>query len=166
MRTIRIAPSVPVKTGFSRLPVAAPAWRLPDAANKPHELTAFAGRPLMLVFFQHLSCVHCSEQLQAIAKNRQRFIELGWSVAGIGSESQAELAESLQNAEKNLPLLLADPSLEVFKKYGCFSEEPLHGIFLIDGKRRVCWQRVGIEPFTDFDRLCAEGKKALTESNQ
>ena len=48
--------------------------------------------------------------------------------------------------------MLADPKLELFKRYRAFDDfedQPLHGTFLIDAEGDVRFQRISADPFLE-----------------
>jgi alkyl hydroperoxide reductase subunit AhpC len=50
-------------------------------------------------------------------------------------------------------LILADADQDVFKKYGCYDNGPLHGVFIIDEHGQIRWQTIGDTAFMDVDAV-------------
>ena len=56
----------------------------------------------------------------------------------------------------DLGAMLADPTLDAFKKFRChddFEHRPLHGTFFIDRQGKVRFQRISADPFLDVSFL-------------
>lgn len=52
----------------------------------------------------------------------------------------------------------------MFKQWNCwdeFSDEALHGTFLVDPKGRILWQDISLRPFEESDWLLAECRRLL-----
>lgn len=159
MQVVRIQPA-PGKAreakGAVVPPRAAPAWKLKDAKGAVHELKEFAGRRVVLVFFRGAACPHCVEQLQALAKRRKDFEAAGINVVAISSDP----VEATAKDKAEWPfLVLADGGHEVFKGYGCYDRQPMHGVFAIDAGGRIHWQKVSETPFTDLDKILEVGER-------
>jgi FtsP/CotA-like multicopper oxidase with cupredoxin domain/peroxiredoxin len=145
-----------VRGGLGQLPAKAPPWSLADAENRIHGGGPIAGKARLLVFYWGLGCIHCRRQLISLASHREALADAKIKVVAIGPDSPEELKKALaiKGVADSIPfLLLADPSLEAFRKYGCFDGTVLHGVFLIDDRGVVHWQYVGDEPFMDVDDL-------------
>ncbi len=153
---------------FRWQPSPAPAWALDDHRQQEYSLGAFAGRPILVIFYLGHGCLHCVEQLHAFAPKTQDFQEAGIEIIAISSETLDDLRKTLESFESDgqpMPFpLLSNDSLDVFRDYRCyddFEQEPLHGTFLIDGRGKIRWQDVGYEPFTDVEFLLAESRRLL-----
>jgi FtsP/CotA-like multicopper oxidase with cupredoxin domain/peroxiredoxin len=146
------APTRPAKRarGMPRLPWAAPDWSLEATDGRRFRRQSFEGRHLLLVFHRGLDCLHCSEQLSALAKAAPQFSALGVEVAAISPQwpPEAEVRAASKRLGIGFPLL-ADPTLSVFRDHGCYENEPLHALFLIDVDGQIRWQAVTEQPVTD-----------------
>jgi peroxiredoxin len=149
-------------------PAAAPNFTLPAGKGDPVSLESRRGKPLVLVFYLGYGCLHCTEQLNAIAGRIGDFKTAGLPVLAISTDTVAELAKSQDNysAEgKPFPFpLVADPDLSTFKAYGThddFEGKALHGTFLLDPRGRVLWSDIAADPFMDLDFLIGESKRLL-----
>jgi peroxiredoxin len=144
-------------------PWPAAGWSLPDAAGRTVRLADYRGRPVVVIFYLGMGCVHCVEQLQKFAPKAKDFADAGIDLVAIGTDTVESLKTSA--ARDKLPLtVLADPGLTTFRSYKVFDDfehVPLHGTVLIDGAGRVRWQVIGAEPFGDVDFLLAEAKRLL-----
>ncbi len=157
---------------FRWKPVSALPWKLPDSTGKCLSLADYRGRPVVVVFYLGFGCLHCVEQLQAIAPKMDAFREAGLEIVAVSTESQSELAQALESYEKggdSVPFpLVADPKLATFRAYRAyddFEKTPLHGTFLVDASGDVRWQDVGHEPFTKIDFLLKEAKRLLANDS-
>ncbi len=157
---------------FRWKPVSALPWKLPDSTGKCLSLADYRGRPVVVVFYLGFGCLHCVEQLQAIAPKMDAFREAGLEIVAVSTESQSELAQALESYEKggdSVPFpLVADPKLATFRAYRAyddFEKTPLHGTFLVDASGEVRWQDVGHEPFTKIDFLLKEAKRLLANDS-
>ncbi|MEJ6573011.1 MAG: redoxin domain-containing protein [Akkermansiaceae bacterium] len=148
-------------------PPAAPSFSLPDQHKKPISLTEYRGKPLILVFYLGAGCLHCTEQLTAMADRYSEFKKAGLPILAISTDSVADLKKSQENYEKgDIPFpLVSDFKKKIFKEYTAhddFENEPLHGTFVIDKKGRVLWSDISADPFMDIDFLIKESKRLLT----
>jgi len=157
---------------FRWKPAPASPWRLPDSTGKRLSLADYQGRPVVVVFYLGFGCLHCVEQLQAIAPKMDAFRKAGLEIVAISTESKPELAKALAAYEKggdSVPFpLVADPKLATFRAYRAyddFEKVPLHGTFLVDASGDVRWQDVSHEPFTEIDFLLKEAKRLLANDS-
>jgi peroxiredoxin len=146
-------------------PVEAPEWKLPDADAQPHQLADYKGRPVLLVFYLGYGCLHCAEQLQAIAQKQTEFAKRGIALVAISSDSIPALKKSLDRykSEPSLPFqLVSDSSFDIFKKYHAyddFESSPLHASILIDAAGKIRWTDVGPDPFMNIDFVLGEADR-------
>jgi peroxiredoxin len=152
-------------------PRAAPAWRFPAAAGGELSSAYFQGKPVIVIGYLGVGCVHCVGQLKTFGPMQKEFTDAGISLVAVSTESLSQIKDSLSSGKLGVDLLvpiLADPGLTFFKAfraYDDFEGMPLHGTFLIDGAGRVRWQDVSYEPFTDARFLLAEAKRLLALSS-
>lgn len=149
-------------------PAGAPDFTLPQGKGDPMGLESHRGKPLVLIFYLGYGCLHCSEQLNAIADRIRDFNAAGLPVLAISTDTVAGLAKSQENysAEGDaFPFpLLADPEMSTFKAYGThddFEGKAMHGTFLLDQKGRILWSDIAADPFMDIDFLIRESKRLL-----
>jgi len=155
---------------FRWAPTPATSWTLAGAAGRDVSLDDYRGQPVVAIFYLGSGCLHCVEQLQKFAPLASEYAAAGISLVGISSEPLDTLAGSLArlSPKETFPFpLAADPTMNVFRSYRCFDEfedQPLHGVFLIDGEGLVRWHDVSFEPFTDAKFLLEEAKRLLGKS--
>jgi peroxiredoxin len=157
---------------FRWKPAPASPWKLPDSTGKRLSLADYQGRPVVVVFYLGFGCLHCVEQLQAIAPKMDAFRKAGLEIVAVSTESKPELAKALASYEKggdSIPFpLVSDPKLATFRAYRAyddFEKVPLHGTFLVDASGDVRWQDVSYEPFTEIDFLLKEAKRLLANDS-
>jgi peroxiredoxin len=157
---------------FRWKPAPASPWKLPDSTGKHISLADYRGRPVVVVFYLGFGCLHCVEQLQALAPKVDAFRKAGLEIVAVSTESQPKLAKALASYEKggdSIPFpLVADPELATFRAYRAyddFEKVPLHGTFLVDASGDVRWQDVSYEPFTEIDFLLKEAKRLLANDS-
>ncbi|MGE0145378.1 MAG: redoxin domain-containing protein, partial [Planctomycetota bacterium] len=148
-------------------PQPAPSLALPATNGATIDLSSRRGKPTLVVFYLGFGCLHCIEQLQAIAPRAAAFRDQGIEILAIGTDEVEDAAESLDALDpaERFPFpLLADPKLDAFRAWRChddFEAMPLHGTFLVDGDGLVRWQDISFEPFTGIDWLLVESKRLL-----
>lgn len=149
-------------------PTLAPDFTLPNQHNQPVSLQSYRGKPLILIFYLGYGCLHCSEQLNAIAARFGDFKTAGLPVLAISTDQVSELQKSQANyaAEgSTFPFpLVADGEKKIFQAYGThddFEAKALHGTFLIDPKGRILWSDIAADPFMDLDFLLKESERLL-----
>ena len=125
-----------------------------------------AGKPHILVFYLGAGCLHCSEQLTAMADRYSDFKKAKLPILAISTDKVADLKKSQDNYEKGaIPFpIVSDHQKEIFKKFSAhddFENQPLHGTFLVDGKGRVLWADVSADPFMEIDFLIKESNRLL-----
>lgn len=153
---------------FRWQPAPAPDWLLPEADGTLQSMRGYRGRPVLMVFYLGYGCLHCAEQLQAIAPKVEEFEKAGISIVAISSDNIEGLGKSQENYDgEKIPFpLVANPSHDVFKQfraYDDFEDLPLHGTFLIDGKGQIRWQDISYDPFMDVEFLLNESKRLLDQ---
>ena len=155
---------------FRWSPGDAPEWALPDVDGKTRSLHDYVGRPVIVVFYLGYGCLHCAEQLQAIAKKNDEIRAAGFEIVAISTDQQVNLKRAYENFEGGFPFpLVADPEMTVFRQYRCFDDfekAALHGTFVIDAHGKVRWQDISYEPFMDTDFLIKEGRRLISFDHQ
>lgn len=147
-------------------PWAATDFSLPLADGRPITLRQFSNRPVLLVFYLGHECLHCVEQLKALAPWAEKFAQAGVEIVAISTDTQPDLNKAWERAGvESFPFsLAADPQWAAFRAwraYDDFENVPLHGTFLVDGRGRVRWQDISYQPFTEFDFLLSETRRLL-----
>lgn len=151
---------------FRWQPSPATSFVLKDVDGKPHSLSDYTGRPVVLLFFLGHGCLHCAEQLHAFAAMKQQFDDAGFELLAVSSDNAEGLKESIDDYKKGpLPIsLVSDENKETFKAYRCyddFEDQPLHGTFVVDGQGNVRWQDISYEPFMDGKFVLEEACRLL-----
>ncbi len=134
------------------VPEASVAWALPDAAGTTRKSAEFAGRTSVLVFSKGYGCVHCAEQIRVFSEQADQFKKRGVDVVFISTDSVKSLAAARGDAAPPF-VLLADADCKVFRSYGCYRDEPLHGAFLIDSAGKILWHSIASGPLLSVEPL-------------
>jgi peroxiredoxin len=148
-------------------PPAAPGFSLPDQHKKPVSLASYRGKPVILIFYLGAGCLHCTEQLTAMADRYEDFKKAGLPILAISTDDIANLKDSQDNYTKgDIPFpIVSDAPKTVFKQYAShddFEDQPLHGTFVLDGKGRMLWSDISADPFMEIDFLIKESKRLLS----
>ena len=128
-------------------PQLAKGFDLPRGLGGRSTYADYQGRPLLIVFFLGFGCAHCVAQLSDLDPLTPKFRAAGIEVVTIGTDDLDQVKAARQAADENGvdPLhfdVLCDKEAEVFKQWGAwdeFSNEALHGTYLLDGKGRILW---------------------------
>ncbi|MGJ8697380.1 MAG: peroxiredoxin family protein [Verrucomicrobiaceae bacterium] len=147
-------------------PPAAPDFNLPDQHGKNLALTSQKGKPFILVFYLGAGCLHCTEQLTAMADRYPDFQKAKLPILAISTDPVDQLKESQDNYTKGtIPFpIVSNSAKDIFKAYTAhddFEDQPLHGTFIIDPSGRILWQDISADPFMDLDFLIKEGQRML-----
>ena len=150
-------------------PPNAPEFLLPAA--KSGQMTGLKDLkgPTIVVFYLGLGCIHCVEQLNELRPRYKDFKDAGIEIVAIGTDDVNEVKASILDAiEVDGPPtpfeILSDPKHDAFKSFHCwdeFTNEALHGTFLIDAKGRIRWRDISEEPFMQTDFLLKESQRLL-----
>jgi peroxiredoxin Q/BCP len=133
----------------------APAFRLNDQHGKPHTLTDYAGRPVVLYFYPKDDTPGCTAESCAFQDNLPKFRTGKAAVLGVSILDERSKAKFAEKYGLAFPLL-ADADHEVAEKYGVWQEKSRYGrkymgivrtTYLIgpDGKVRKRWDNVKVE---------------------
>ncbi|MGB6219576.1 peroxiredoxin family protein [Haloferula sp.] len=151
-------------------PPAAPRFNIYDQFSTRFSPSNIFGwkKPVILIHYLGHSCLHCAEQLNAMAEQIDEFEAAGLAVVAVSTDQPEDLEKSQANYNaggEEFPFqLLADPDLDTFRAYGAYDEfekQALHGTFLISPDRKLLWSDIGAEPFMDLDFLLEESKRLL-----
>jgi FtsP/CotA-like multicopper oxidase with cupredoxin domain/peroxiredoxin len=133
----------------------APALRLPAAGGGDVDLEAVRGRPVMLVFFRGMGCVHCIEELQKLVRDSRELAGRATIVA-VSSEPIDNATEALKflNPASGLDVKIAiDADGKAFRAFGCYEDGPMHGLFVIDPSGTIRAGYSGETPFADAAKV-------------
>src|SRR5262249_55590183 len=162
-------------------PFPAEPFALADTKGATWSLAEHKGRNVVVLFFLGGRCAHCMQQLQLFGAEVGALRKLDTDLVAVSSDDAEATRKLKDNAEGvKFPLpMLADPKLEVFKRYRAYDDfegQPLHGTFLVDAAGNVRYQRVSADPFLDVDfikdeaarvnRLLGRGRPAATAARR
>ncbi len=154
-------------------PPAAPDFILPRGKQQgTMSIKDFGGKPTLVVFYLGFGCIHCVEQLNELRPRYKDFKNAGIEIVAIGTDDPNEVKAAIQDSIEidgpQTPFeILCDPKGETFKAFHCwdeFTDEALHGTFLIDGKGKVRWRDISEEPFMDTDYLLKECQRLTSQA--
>ncbi len=104
----------------------APAFILPDQDGKPHSLSEYAGKWVLLYFYPKDDTPGCTIEACTIRDQFEGFQNIGAVVLGVSTDSV--VSHKKFAAAYALPFtLLADEHKEVVGKYGVFGEKKFMG---------------------------------------
>ena len=76
---------------FRWQPAPAPKWLLPDSLGQLRSLQDYRDRPVIIIFYLGYGCLHCAEQLQALAPRTSDFAEAGIDIVAISTDGVVDL---------------------------------------------------------------------------
>jgi len=158
-------PSLDSLGPFRWSPSMAPIWSAVSSEGEMRSTKHFSRRPVVLILYLGIGCVHCAEQLKEFSPLVAKFREAEMDVIGISTENLSQLQSGLRGYDGQMQIpLMANPELDIFKSFRCFDDfegQPLHGTFLIDTRGRIRWQDIGHQPFMDPSFLLKEAKRLI-----
>jgi peroxiredoxin Q/BCP len=133
----------------------APAFKLTDQNGKPHKLSDYAGRPVVLFFYPKDDTPGCTKEACAFRDLSPRFMSRKAVVLGVSILDERSKARFAAKHALNFPLL-ADPDHEVAERYGVWQKKSLYGrsfmgiartTYLVDGRGMVAtrWDNVKVD---------------------
>jgi peroxiredoxin len=137
-----------------------------DTAGKPWALADLKtqGKNILILFFLGGKCAHCMQQLELFGKEYDALEKLNVETIAVSTDD-AEAARTLKNNPDRIKFpmpMLADPKLELFKRYRAFDDfenQPLHGTFLVDAQGNVRFQRISSDPFLEVEFIKTEAAR-------
>jgi len=139
-------------------PFPAPELDAVGADGARMQLADLAGKNVVLVFYLGGQCVHCVEELAALANRAAEFAALDTVLVAVSADPPEELArpEKLAGLEVRLGSDHEHASARRYRAWDDFEEIPLHATILIDRAGNERWARVGGDPWDDVDFLLKE----------
>jgi peroxiredoxin Q/BCP len=133
----------------------APAFSLIDQEGRPHSLSDYTGRPVILYFYPKDDTPGCTAEACAFRDNLPRFQAGKAQVLGVSILNEQSKAKFARKYHLNFPLL-ADADHAVAEKYGVWQEKSRYGrtymgivrtTYLIDGTGKVArrWDNVKVD---------------------
>ena len=104
------------------------------------------------------------QQLETFGKEFEALKKANVQTVAVSTDER-DAARALKNNKDGIKFpmpILADPGLELFKRYRAFDDfesQPLHGTFLIDAEGNVRFQRVSADPFLDVEFIKTEAAR-------
>ena len=133
----------------------APAFSLKDQDGKPHRLSDFAGKSVVLYFYPKDDTPGCTKESCDFRDNLVRFNASKASVLGVSILDEQSKAKFAKKYDLTFPLL-ADADHSVAEKYGVWQKKMRYGrsymgivrtTYLIgpDGKVAKRWDKVSVD---------------------
>ncbi|HLJ92299.1 MAG TPA: multicopper oxidase domain-containing protein [Gemmataceae bacterium] len=159
MRTIQIVdPKQPGDAGEDSVAqliecsFPAPPLMLPTMQQSACDLCKLRPRNIVLVFFRGMGCVHCAQQLRSLLRDADERVLAETTIVAVSSEPIADPEQVRQWLDVSPQVqfqLLVDTDRRGFRTFGCYSDGPRHGLFVIDSTGTVRAKYVGDVPFSD-----------------
>jgi peroxiredoxin Q/BCP len=144
----------------------APDFELPDEAGKPHKLSDYRGRRVVLYFYPKDDTSGCTKQACGFRDAYPTIEEQKAVVIGISPDGAA--SHQKFKTKYNLPfVLLSDPEHTVLNLYGVWGEKSLYGRkfmgvirshFVIDAAGRVADAQVKVSATDSVGKALASLK--------
>jgi thiol-disulfide isomerase/thioredoxin len=142
-------------------PDRAPAFELPDLADKAHTLSDYRGR-VVLVNFWASWCPPCVYEMPKLTSLQKRLADKPFVILAINvGEKKYRVRKFVKLVEFELPVLL-DTSKDVFGAWGL---ETLPTSFIIDADGRVRYRAYG-DPGWDEEHVVSALEQLMTESSK
>jgi peroxiredoxin len=160
-----VRPPLPTLGPLTWSPFPAEPFTMADTKDQSWSLADRKGKSNVVVLFSlGGKCAHCMQQLQLFGKENDALKALNTEVVALSTDDAEATRKLKENAEGvKFPMaMLADPKLEVFKRYRAyddFEDRPLHATILIDAAGNVRFQRISSDPFLDVDFIKAEAAR-------
>ena len=132
----------------------APAFKLDGDDGKPHSLSEFAGKNLILYFYPKDATPGCTTQACDFRDAAAAYKKKKSIVVGISPDSIASHGRFRDKLALNF-LLLSDPDHAVAEAYGAWGDKVLYGkkykgiirsTFVIDGKGKIVAAHYKVSP--------------------
>ena len=104
----------------------APAFNLKDQEGKPHRLSDYEGRPVVLYFYPKDDTPGCTKEACAFQANLPRFKPSKAAILGVSVLDEASKARFAEKYDLTFPLL-ADADHAVADLYGTWGEKSMYG---------------------------------------
>ena len=137
----------------------APEFKLPADGDKDCELSAFAGKPVVLYFYPKDDTPGCTTEAQGFRDTMAAFEECGAAVIGVSKDPVRKHDRFKEKHNLNFTLV-SDENGDLCERYGVWVEKNMYGrkfmgiersTFLIagDGKIAEIWRKVRVKGHVD-----------------
>ncbi len=147
-----VLPAAPGADSVARLM----ALELPDADGKPHALTQWRGKTLVVNFWATW-CPPCREEMPAFSRLAEKHAGNGVQFVGIAIDSAAEVQKFRREVQVAYPLLIG--SMDTIQVAGALGNSALGLPFtvIVDRDGRVIKSRLGTLSETELDAILRGG---------
>ncbi len=132
----------------------APSFKLPSDGGGEFDLSAHAGKIIVLYFYPKDDTTGCTKQAQGFSENVDKFSALGAEIVGV-SPDPAKSHDKFKTKHNLAITLIADPDKQAIEAYGVWAEKKMYGkaymgvdrsTFLIgpDGRIAKVWRSVKV----------------------
>ncbi len=104
----------------------APAFTLPNQAEKPISLSTFAGKKVIVYFYPAAATPGCTKEACDFEESLNVFTSAGYEVVGISPDKPSKLAKFVKDQGLHFDLL-SDEDMAVHKSYGAYGLKKLYG---------------------------------------
>lgn len=137
----------------------APDFKLPTDGGGSVNLSALAGKPVIVYFYPKDDTSGCTKEAIAFSQAKDQFEALGVTIIGISPDSATK--HDKFKAKYDLTIMLAaDEEKTVAEAYGVWVEKSMYGkkymgversTFLVDGKGTIAkaWRKVKVPGHVD-----------------
>jgi peroxiredoxin Q/BCP len=87
----------------------APAFTLHDQSDKPHKLTQYKGKPVVLFFYPKDDTSGCTQEACDFRDDMSKFKRAGAIVLGISPQNVKSKAKFADKIDLNYPILADEP---------------------------------------------------------
>ena len=112
----------------------APDFAAKDQDGNEIRLNQFQGKKIVLYFYPKDNTPGCTAEACNIRDNYQEFLDKGYVVLGVSSDSEKSHQKFKQKYELPFPLI-SDPDKEILKAYGAWGEKKMYGKTFLGIKR-------------------------------
>ena len=142
----------------------APDFELEDQNGKPHKLSDYKGKKVILYFYPKDNTSGCTKQAVGYSANKKEFEKKGVVILGVSKDSVA--SHKKFEEKQNLTItILADPERKVIEAYDVWKEKKNYGkvsmgvvrtTYLIDEKGKIIKANDKVKAAEDPDNMLKE----------
>lgn len=100
----------------------APAFHAKDLFGAPIELSAYAGKTLLLSFFRNAACALCNLRVHQLIERYPQYHRAGLEIVAIFEAPRANMLQYVGKQDAPFPLV-ADPEARLYDLYGVENAE-------------------------------------------
>lgn len=97
-----------------------------DQSGKPHKLSDYKGKKLVVFFYPKASTPGCTVQACDLRDNYHRFLSKGYEILGVSADSAKRQVNFKEKNELPFPLI-ADTDRKIIEAFGVWGEKKFMG---------------------------------------